>query len=782
MKKYILLFAVIAISIDVMAVPARRVFADYPSADGGTVELTLAGDEYAHWYEDAIGTVYVAGEDGTFAPATTSREQMFSRRRLSPKYNSAEARRARMEVGVKPNLAPKGIVILVNFKDSEMKSTHTQATFDELCNSANCTVNAYGNTYYPSAAEYFNSQSDGKYRPQFDVFGPVTLSKNCAYYGENDAEDNDMYATDAVIEACILANQQYPELNFADYDSDKDKYVDFVYVIYAGQGEAAGGSSTTIWPHNWEIIYAVYPFNEAGQYDPNGERMSCCYTEDDIYIDGVYLNNYAMSSELMGSELGGIGTLCHEFGHVIGLPDFYDTEYNTNYMKRLTPNEWNIMDGGSYNGDGHCPPNYDPWEKYFMGWITPENLGDNPQKLTLAANGTQGYKAYQINAAGVQEAATMEGLNYYIENRQQQGWDTYVPASGMLIWKVDFKADAWINNAPNNTANAPLYTLVIPSGTKIGASYGTENVWPYGNKTSWEGVTGKPLKNITRNGDKIELVYIDESAPVDPFELKWMAQGELFATTTSTGKIVLPDTDPASCSNGKVFVGWCRTADYENVTNPPTFVEAGQSAAEGDIFYAVYAAKLSEGGEPATTKYAFTSKSWDDPTNSWTSQKDGFQYSNTNSGVQITSSADYNGAGATTKQTFAGVSKVSVTYCTNSKNGAGTIDVMVGNDSQPLNVTKTGGTNLRDLEYTFNNAGGHVAFVVNCTTNSIYINSVTITAVSSASYSGYTTDCSDVTALPDNTVDHPAACKVVRDGQVLIQRGNEVFNLLGVRL
>ena len=535
MKRYFLTLALAVLSAALFAAPARRAFTNCTLQDGTTISLTLAGDEFAHWYESADGTIYTRNTDGTFSRSDVTPADMSQRRKASRRYQNAQQRRARKDVGTSPNLAPRGVVILVNFSDLEMQTEHTLEVFDELFNGEDCTVNSFDGKDYPSAREYFRSQSNGLYAPQFDVFGPVTLSKNYAYYGQNDDDGNDMYPTDAVIEACILAKQQYPELNFANYDSDGDQFVDFIYVVYAGESEASGGSENTIWPHNYQILYAVLPFNEWGEYDPdNGERWSCCYTEDDVVIDDVVLNNYAMSSELMGNELGGIGTLCHEFGHVMGLPDLYDTQYESNYKQSLTPNEWNIMDGGSYNGNGHCPPNYDPWEKYFMGWITPTNLGDSAQTITLYPNGSDEYQAYQINASGTQQEATQAGVNYYIENRQQQGWDEFVPASGMLIWKVDFDENAWVSNSLNNTAGKPRYTLVIPSGKKIGWDYGEKNVWPYRDTNSWEGVSGKPLKDITRSGELIDLIYISdpneqavETTTADTRAIKLIENGQI---------------------------------------------------------------------------------------------------------------------------------------------------------------------------------------------------------------------------------------------------------------
>lgn len=563
MKKYIYTLVLLSVAAIINAVPAYRGWQTRTQADGTTIEVQQAGDEYYHYMINRVGQQVRLNKNGMYevvgeAPSPAKVQALRA---------EGKAKRVRKGVGLTPNPAPRGVVILANFADTQMKAAHTQSVFDELCNATNCTVNAG----YPSAAQYFADQSNGAYRPQFDVFGPVTLSHGYAFYGENDGEDedgdgygdgNDKYAADAAIEACILAKAAYPELNFANYDSDGDDLVDFVYVIYAGEGEASGGHPNTIWPHNWNLIYQVFPFDENGQYDPvNGTRFSCCFTEDDIVIDDKMLGNYAISAELMWDELGGIGTLCHEFGHVIGLPDFYDTNYGVNSKLRLTPNEWNIMDGGSYNGGGHCPPNYDPWEKYFFGWVTPENLGEEPQFLTLVANGQDGYNPYQINASGNQEESTTEGLNYYIENRQQQGWDEFVPSSGMVIWKVDFDSYAWQTNSPNNTANEPKYTLIIPDGTRIGAAGGDANVWPYGELDSCEFVIGKPLLSITRNGSLIDLLYIAE---LTAFTVRWMVDGVVVAS----GEYNLDGSDnivaPANVTpcEGTEFIGWTKKSGW----------------------------------------------------------------------------------------------------------------------------------------------------------------------------------------------------------------------------
>ena len=258
-----------------------------------------------------------------------------------------------------------------------------------------------------------------------------------------------------------------------------------------------------------------------------------------------------------------------------------------------------------------------------------------------------------------------------------------------------------------------------------------------------------------------------------------MVGGAEFATTTSTGKIVLPTGEPEACDASKVFVGWTRTANYTHATTAPTFVSAGEAALEGDIFYAVFANEQTTGSQETNTSYTFTTKAWKDATNSWTSTKDGNQLTS-GQGVQVT--ANTSEAGAKTKTSVSGVTNVRVNYCTNATKGEGSITVKVGNAEVSHNVTKDGGTSLRNLDFAFNGASGVVSFVVTCTTNSIYVNKITITSGgSTTTYSNYTTVCGSTPSAVENTAAQPAVVKAIRNGQVVIIRDGQVFNLLGVQ-
>jgi M6 family metalloprotease-like protein len=211
----------------------------------------------------------------------------------------------------------KGLVILVNFQDTKMMRTHTQTEWNDYFNLKGYSkLNNSGSVH-----DYFYNQSYGLFDLEFDVVGPVTVSKKMAAYGANDAYGNDVDPAGMVYEACQLAADQ---VNFADYDWDGDGEVDQVYLIYAGYGEAANSNTlaNTIWQHEWNLEEAGYS----------------------LTIDGVRINTYGCSSELngdSGSYMDGIGTACHEFSHCLGIPDLYDTSGNGNYGM----DEWDLYRG-----------------------------------------------------------------------------------------------------------------------------------------------------------------------------------------------------------------------------------------------------------------------------------------------------------------------------------------------------------------------------------------------------------------------------------------------------
>ena len=338
------------IAMSMMAVPARRDGFVRTAADGTEKIVYLHGNEDFHYMTDAEGNWL---DESTLLPL--SEEAKAKRLAVS---SERKARKAKKEVGGVPNTAPRGLIILVNFKDKAFSTP--KDTIDSMMNGANFTRHyPYNYDYgtapnirhyegicdaHGSARKYFQDQSYGQYNPIFDVVGPYTVSGNIATYGSNGWNGSDSNVGQLIKEACTLADNN--GANFALYDNDNNGYVDFVYVIYAGYGEADGGPENTIWPHNHSLSAWGY---------------------SNVRFDGKTIDNYACSNEIdFGSKAySGIGTFVHEFGHVIGLPDIYSTD---NESVHKTSGMWEIMDYGPYNNEGNTPPAYSAYERFYCGW------------------------------------------------------------------------------------------------------------------------------------------------------------------------------------------------------------------------------------------------------------------------------------------------------------------------------------------------------------------------------------------------------------------------------
>ena len=280
-----------------------------------------------------------------------------------------------------------------------------------------------------------------------DVVGPVTVSREQAYYGENFGTDNaDRHAAEMIIEALKLADDS---VDYSKYDWNKDHRVDQVFVVYAGQNEAEGGASYCIWPHEWTLYSAniAYGDGSGGQF-----------------MDGVLIDTYACGSELsFSNELAGIGTICHEFSHCLGYPDFYDTDYSGGQGMY----EWDIMDSGSYNGDGFKPAGYTSYERWVAGWKTPIELTDTTYVESMKAL-QDGGETYVIYNKGNRNEY------YLLENRQRIKWDAGVPGAGLLILHVDYNDSIWDDNSPNDDPNHQRMTWIPADNEYQHVKYGDE--------------------------------------------------------------------------------------------------------------------------------------------------------------------------------------------------------------------------------------------------------------------------------------------------------------------
>lgn len=421
-----LIVALLAFTCPSRSVPAKRgVWRTVTLSNGLTIKVRLCGDEHAHWWQAEDGSCFDVdslGKGKAVVPQelmSKARSRMAARRQAARRAN---AKKASQRIATNGNTGKfqgqrHGLIILVNFADSKFNTSKfgpTQTLYSRIANEAN-----YGeNNFKGSISDYFKAQSGGQFLLDFDVAGPVTLSHGYSYYGKNDSYGNDMRPTEMVREACQAVDGS---VDFSKYDWDGDGEVEEVFVVYAGNGEHdTTNKPDLIWPH----------MDNLSNYD------------EELTLDGVTINTYACASELNSDKtLSGIGTFCHEFSHCMGFPDMYDTASDGS---NFGMGAWDLMDYGSYNGDGYVPAGYSGYEKMVCGWTTPIEL-DQPTtvtNMTWLADMGQTYIIY--NKGNRNEY-------YILENRQKKDFDRYLPGSGLLVEHIDYDKDIWEWNAVNTT-------------------------------------------------------------------------------------------------------------------------------------------------------------------------------------------------------------------------------------------------------------------------------------------------------------------------------------------
>lgn len=410
------------------AVPAKRgVWRTITLSNGLTVKARLCGDEHAHWWQLEDGRSFAVdslGKGNVVVPRllmAEAKSRMAARRLAAAKRKNAMKARPKAQgdgdTESKFQGQRHGLIILVNFADTKFNTSEfgaTQPLYTRIANEEN-----YGeNNFKGSISDYFKAQSGGQFLLDFDVAGPVTLSHGYAYYGQNDAYGNDKRPTEMVREACQAVDGS---VDFSKYDWDGDGEVEEVFVVYAGNGEHdTTNKPDLIWPH----------MDNLANYD------------EELTLDGVTINTYACASELNSDKtLSGIGTFCHEFSHCMGFPDLYDTSSDGN---NFGMGSWDLMDYGSYNGDGYVPAGYSGYEKMVCGWTKPMELDKQTSVKAVAPLADMGQTYIIYNKGNRNEY-------YILENRQKKGFDKYLQGSGLLIEHIDYDKDVWEWNAVNTT-------------------------------------------------------------------------------------------------------------------------------------------------------------------------------------------------------------------------------------------------------------------------------------------------------------------------------------------
>lgn len=315
----------------------------------------------------------------------------------------------------------KALVLLVEFEDVKFSSVPDAGIyFNALLNEPGFT---HDNGADGSARDFYIASSDGRFLPNFVTVGPIGLPKTSAYYGGNTGGKLDEHAHEMLLDACLKIDDH---TDFSEFDEDDDGEVDNIYIFYAGYGEADTGEDTHIWPQSNLL------------FDNKGI---------DLVLDGVRVNHYACSNEIRLDGNGiprlvGIGTFVHEFGHVLGISDHYDSTFAG---RRPGVDNWDTMAAANYFNNTNTPPLFSSFERAELGWLEYEELTPHMsgQSFVLAPL-SQENRAFRVTVPD-----TDENEYFVLECRAQQGWDRFLPGHGLLVWHIDMDRTAWLNNKVN---------------------------------------------------------------------------------------------------------------------------------------------------------------------------------------------------------------------------------------------------------------------------------------------------------------------------------------------
>ena len=540
------------------AVPAHPGTRKVQQPDGTYVTIRLRGDEWCHFNTTADGYsvvqddrgyyVYAEKKDGSLQATAHVAHDEDDRTASEREYLSAVKKyqtpaipdqvqqlRSKIQLRQQQTLASrrsqmydydynkfKGLIILVQFNDREFSREDYPEILDDMVNKENYT--GFGNQRYTgSVRDYFSDNSGGKFQPQFDVVGPVTID-----YSQYDCQGGyqwgdagyDRWRTFRITMAAIDAADS--EVDFSQYDGDGDGKADLVFFIFAGYGSNYEGNDKGLWwPQRSMFI------------DPDN-------VWNDVKRDGVLLEDYASSVELYGLSswsqkiIDGIGTICHEFSHVLGLPDFYDTNYgNDGKNESDHPGLWSLMSGGSYENYSRTPVGYSLFERWAVGF-----LDSDPQ--VISKEGCYRLDPLPTSYAGYRLNTPVKNEYFLFENRQKSAskWDAALPGSGMLVHRVDLtNMNVWQNNTVNADPDHNYYEVVRAHGVQSAGSSASD-VFPGTGRTPVHQLLNStsPANLLTHSGkpNQFGLINIEMNNGVITFDVSTYKLTELTLPETMT--------------------------------------------------------------------------------------------------------------------------------------------------------------------------------------------------------------------------------------------------------
>ena len=397
------------------------------------------------------------------------------------------------------------LTVLVAFNDRSFKGDEA-ATVTQW----NKIFNVKGLSEAPfkgSVRDYFYAQSYDDFDLTFDLVYVKVKGNAVKYASDANTDENSQYLVQDIMEELLKRG-----IDWSLYDWNGDGFVNQLLIVYAGHGMNDYAGSDLIWPHQWWMSEHLKDRQPGVYCDP----IPVTYSDKEYKVDC-----YCALAELTkNNDYGSFGTICHEYTHCFGFPDFYFG--SSSYV-----GSWELMDNGNYNGSGYRPAGYSAHERWMMGWLTPTELTTATTITNMSALNDV-PQAYLIRNDGHQDEY------YIVENRQQEGWDSALPSSGIIVVHIDYDATIWTSvleppNHPNFTDDEGNYHsaqqryLIFPANN-YSTTYNSRN-WPYpyngNNELTNTSTPAATLWNLNKDSSKLmskpltNMAVIGEAASFD---------------------------------------------------------------------------------------------------------------------------------------------------------------------------------------------------------------------------------------------------------------------------